>query len=288
MNINEAPAFLKSFGIADNDAGIRFQGVDKNTDGKMSLTEWEEAGNMHPPLALRIITFSGSIETHIMETADFGPNFRHEPGIVYSAIIEVADPVEACGPLVGQYTDRIVLTKRGTCEFCIKAKSAQDAGAKAIIVANNDETVLHMTFGTCGQDVNIPSIMVPFSVGEELQKDRYTAATVVFPICLSGSNLKPGFGVETCDDGNTISGDGCSSLCMSECGNGILSANEECDDGNQQSFDGCSAECSIEPGLYECSDPAGCRTQCGDGFTVEAGCFLSGDHPVMRAHTNVL
>src|SRR5581483_3113637 len=41
---------------------------------------------------------------------------------------------------------------------------------------------------------------------------------------------------EVCDDGNTVSGDGCSADCLSEeiCGNGILDPqkNEVCDDGN--------------------------------------------------------
>lgn len=55
---------------------------------------------------------------------------------------------------------------------------------------------------------------------------------------------------ETCDDGNTVSGDGCSSTCQSEvvaiCGNGILEAGEQCDDGNTNSGDGCSATCQTE------------------------------------------
>jgi cysteine-rich repeat protein len=63
-----------------------------------------------------------------------------------------------------------------------------------------------------------------------------------------------------CDDGNTVSGDGCSAECKiepgwtctgepsicSKCGNGVLEAGEECDDGNTVSHDGCSADCKIE------------------------------------------
>jgi hypothetical protein len=114
------------------------------------------------------------------------------PGGTFAGIIQLADPIEACEALSGHYSNKIVLAKRGTCEFCKKAKSAQAAGAQAIMVANNDESLIHMTVGTCGNEVTIPSIMVPHSVGEELQHAQYTAASVMFPACRSGSPLKPG------------------------------------------------------------------------------------------------
>ena len=58
--------------------------------------------------------------------------------------------------------------------------------------------------------------------------------------------------VETCDDGNTIAGDGCSATCTTEmaqvvCGDGVISPpTENCDDGNQVAGDGCSATCRME------------------------------------------
>ena len=56
-------------------------------------------------------------------------------------------------------------------------------------------------------------------------------------------------GSEQCDDGGTVSGDGCSSSCQLEgpvCGNGDLEDGEQCDDGNGFSGDGCNAVCRIE------------------------------------------
>ena len=86
---------------------------------------------------------------------------------------------------------------------------------------------------------------------------------------------------EICDDGNTKSGDGCSSTCRVEdgwlctnpgtpcvaitCGDGILAGTEDCDDGNTDDDDGCSSKCVIEEG-YKC-DTAGAactKTTCGD------------------------
>jgi cysteine-rich repeat protein len=71
---------------------------------------------------------------------------------------------------------------------------------------------------------------------------------------------------EGCDDGNTLSGDGCSQDCRLEfgyqcpienepciavhtCGDGIIMPGEYCDDGNTISGDGCSRDCgNIERG----------------------------------------
>lgn len=59
---------------------------------------------------------------------------------------------------------------------------------------------------------------------------------------------------ETCDDGNLLNNDGCSSLCQieipptptPECGNGIQETGEACDDGNLLTGDGCSSLCQVE------------------------------------------
>lgn len=60
---------------------------------------------------------------------------------------------------------------------------------------------------------------------------------------------------EVCDDGNQMSGDGCSSNCLSDesCGNNIVDSvsdyygnyayQEACDDGNTDAGDGCSPDC---------------------------------------------
>jgi fibro-slime domain-containing protein len=101
---------------------------------------------------------------------------------------------------------------------------------------------------------------------------------------------------ETCDDGNTTPGDGCSGLCQVEpgwicptpdtpcikiwiCGNGVVDPGETCDDGNTKSGDGCSSTCQAEPG-WQCPGPnvdggaapggACIQIKCGDGI-IESG-----------------
>jgi cysteine-rich repeat protein len=55
---------------------------------------------------------------------------------------------------------------------------------------------------------------------------------------------------ESCDDGNTNDGDGCSSTCqeeLSQCGNSIVEGSEQCDDGNVNDGDECSNSCAWNP-----------------------------------------
>jgi len=77
--------------------------------------------------------------------------------------------------------------------------------------------------------------------------------------------------VEECDDGNTVSGDGCSAGCLIEiCGNGLLDPGEECDDGDTTSGDGCSAMCVREICGNSVLDAG---EQCDDGNTLSGdGC----------------
>jgi fibro-slime domain-containing protein len=88
-------------------------------------------------------------------------------------------------------------------------------------------------------------------------------------------------GAETCDDGNTTPGDGCSSTCRVEdnygcdggvcthlevCGDHRIDGMEACDDGNKTDGDGCSADCQTVECGWECPPMAACRAaKCGDG-----------------------
>ena len=87
---------------------------------------------------------------------------------------------------------------------------------------------------------------------------------------------------ETCDDHNTVSGDGCSADCQTIepgyecrvpgkpctpiCGDNKITGSEACDDGNTADGDGCSSTCQIEPGSTCPSGPGACtKANCGNG-----------------------
>ena len=50
-------------------------------------------------------------------------------------------------------------------------------------------------------------------------------------------------GLEQCDDGNNVQGDGCEGCMTVVCGDGVIMGSEECDDGNDQVDDTCNASC---------------------------------------------
>ena len=85
---------------------------------------------------------------------------------------------------------------------------------------------------------------------------------------------------ESCDDGNSAAGDGCTATCTWEtiaaiqprCGDGRIQTGEQCDDGNARGGDGCSIACQAEfvLGVAAQLDPvlvAG-GVICGDGVLI--------------------
>ena len=106
--------------------------------------------------------------------------------------------------------------------------------------------------------------------GNTVPGDGCDASCQTEPVCGDGVIE----GGETCDDGNTVPGDGCDASCTAEvvlCGDGVRQLPEECDDGNTTSGDGCSAACVAEA---SCGDGVVDGTeQCDDGNTVPGdGC----------------
>jgi len=97
--------------------------------------------------------------------------------------------------------------------------------------------------------------------GNTISGDGCSASCASDETCSNGI-VDPAAG-ETCDDGNTIPCDGCSVLCRTEgCGNGVQECLEACDDGNLVGGDGCGPTCQIEVCGNGVVDPA---EGCDDG-----------------------
>ncbi len=78
---------------------------------------------------------------------------------------------DACEPLTGDITGKLVIVDRGTCTFIVKAKNVQAAGAAGIIVANNAAGAPFPMGGT-DRRVTIPGLMVSQADGATLKGGR--------------------------------------------------------------------------------------------------------------------
>lgn len=64
----------------------------------------------------------------------------------WTAPLAVAQPPEGCGAYqnLAEVRDAIVFVRRGLCTFHDKALQAQEQGARAIVVVNEDNDVIAM------------------------------------------------------------------------------------------------------------------------------------------------
>lgn len=82
-----------------------------------------------------------------------------------------SDPYDACEGITngGSINGKIAVIRRGTCEFGFKALAAQNLGAVAVVVVNNEGGApIVMGAGELGDDVTIPCIMISQSDGEPI------------------------------------------------------------------------------------------------------------------------
>ncbi|HET9626125.1 MAG TPA: M36 family metallopeptidase [Kofleriaceae bacterium] len=123
--------------------------------GKMQVFVWDNTDGR--TLSVNAVPFQTN-------TAAFGKTTFDATGVVILAndgstgTDGKGSVSDGCQPLVGTYTNKIVVVDRGSCTFQTKAFNAQTAGAAGVIIANNapggapglagDATVGAITIGT--------------------------------------------------------------------------------------------------------------------------------------------
>ncbi len=81
------------------------------------------------------------------------------------------DPNDACETITNgaSLAGKIAILRRGACEFGVKVLAAENEGAIAVIVVNNNpDPIIEMGGGVVGDDVTIPSLMVSDVDGEAI------------------------------------------------------------------------------------------------------------------------
>jgi hypothetical protein len=111
--------------------------------------------------------------------ADFGPQLT-TAGV--TGPVATTTPASACTAVGTGVAGKVALVDRGDCEFSTKVLNAQNAGAAAVIVANNDtafaDSYSTMGAGVDAPSVTIPSVMVSYNSGLALKTGGPVSATV--------------------------------------------------------------------------------------------------------------
>ncbi|MEO1518702.1 MAG: T9SS-dependent M36 family metallopeptidase [Bacteroidota bacterium] len=150
---------------------------------RMQMFIWTRDGLPNfPDPTLEVLDSSGAVTTEYrMVAAQFGDELPEDPIVGKFVIADDATDTatDACDPLVngGEMAGNIALIDRGNCQFGTKMLRAQNNGAVAVIICNNNnDPIFPMGPGDDGAQVTIPSVMISIDDCAELRVQ--TDATV--------------------------------------------------------------------------------------------------------------
>ena len=133
---------------------------------RMQMFEWT-----YPFPNEVVVNSPAGLGPYLASSADFGPQLTTTgvTGDVTNAVDSGGtSTTDGCEPFVGFPAGAIALVDRGTCNFAVKAKNAQNAGAKAVIVVQNSDAPAG-SMGGSDSTVTIPSVMVAKADGNALR-----------------------------------------------------------------------------------------------------------------------
>jgi hypothetical protein len=144
---------------------------------RMQMFLWTGAGGTHRVVVSAPKSIDG---TYQAKGAEFGPalNTTGVTGNVVLVNDGVGTFTDACTALTaGSLSGKIALIDRGNCDFTVKVKNAQNAGATAAIVANNQATGIFVMGGT-DATIAIGSVFISQADGATLRSVTGVSATV--------------------------------------------------------------------------------------------------------------
>lgn len=127
----------------------------------------------------------------LRQAKNFGVGFDRE----YKNVrLVVADPVEACRPVLNNIANTVVMVLRGGCSFLTKSKFAETAGALAVVIADNDaendDHMVDMVDDETGRTISIPAMFLMGKDGMMIQRklmmEGLTEAIINIPVNLTG------------------------------------------------------------------------------------------------------
>lgn len=137
-------------------------------NGRMQMYLWtgSSASNdifdVHAPASIAGV-YPGAV-------AIYGPPLTNTPltGDVVLLLDAAADSLNACDSILNtaDVAGKIAVVRRGGCDFVSKTQAAQDAGAIAVIVVNNTNSVINL--GGTSSTITIPSTCIGLNNGNAL------------------------------------------------------------------------------------------------------------------------
>ncbi|GGG16358.1 peptidase M36 [Dokdonia pacifica] len=142
---------------------------------RMQMFLWSASGPPGEPLTINGGTLDGGYSG---VGAGFGAQLPEDTPLVGDLALvqdddagDSTDPIDACDTITNgaDLDGKIVVIRRGSCEFGVKVLAAEDEGAIAVIMVNNvPDAPFAMGAGAVGGQVTIPSIMVSQADGEAI------------------------------------------------------------------------------------------------------------------------
>jgi PA domain len=126
---------------------------------------------------LRVNSPAGIAGVYQVGAAAFGPPLS-SPGVTGNVVLAL-DPADVAGPSISDgcsaitnaaaVAGNIALVDRGTCGFIVKVKNAQNAGAIAVLVADNAAGSPPAGLGGADPTITIPSVRITLADGNTIK-----------------------------------------------------------------------------------------------------------------------
>ncbi len=146
----------------------------------------EAAGYLDHRLSFSVTSPSSIAGNYLFGLASFGPL---PTSANFSGTLQTA-PSNGCAAFTaGLFTGKIALIDRGTCAFTVKTKNAQNAGATAVVIADNAAGSPPPGLGGSDPSITIPAIRVTQADGATFKANM--PVTVTFsqdPVLLQGAD----------------------------------------------------------------------------------------------------
>jgi hypothetical protein len=117
---------------------------------------------------LRVNAPAGVAGNYAVGTADFGP---HVTTSGTAGGVAQTSPADGCSAITNAsaVSGRLALIDRGTCNFVVKTKNAQNAGAIGVIMVNNVSSPTVIQMGGGDATITIPTLMISLADGNTLK-----------------------------------------------------------------------------------------------------------------------